>query len=559
MTALDWLVLGGTLGVIAVWGVYKSREVRTAEAHLRDRELGWVGVGLSVMATQASAITFLSGPGQAFNDGMGFIQIYLGLPLAMIVVSALMVPAYFKLQVYTAYEYLEKRFDLRMRLFGAALFLLQRGMAAGITIYAPAILLASVLGWSLSATNVAIGLTVIVYTVTGGSRAVGQTHKQQMAVILLGMLIAGYLIYAGLPSPLGLGDVAAVAGVTGRMQMLDLEFDPTTRYNIWSGLLGGFFLSLSYFGTDQSQVQRYLSASSMGMSRMGLLFNGVLKIPMQVAILFVGILLFSFYTFRPAPVLFDGPMMERLRAEKTSELSAIETAWQSAWTERRDAAEHFVAARGTADEPTRRAALVAAVDRTDALRADALRLAQRTQPDAREDTDFVFLHFILHHLPAGLVGLLIAVLLSAAMSSTSSELSALGTTTTIDFYKRLVKPDATDAEALRASRLFTALWGLIALAFASWASLFDNLIEAVNILGSVFYGTILGIFITAFLLPKVRGPAVFYAALIAQGTVIVLAATSDVAFLWFNVIGCMLVVGIAPLLERRVRRRPKSA
>jgi Na+/proline symporter len=432
MSIVDWAVLLGTLGIIALWGVYKSRSIKSADAHLRGRELGWVTVGLSVMATQASAITFLSGPGQAFNDGMGFIQIYLGLPLAMIVVSAVMVPVYYRLQVYTAYEYLEKRFDVRMRLLGAALFLVQRGLAAGITIYAPAILLSSVFGWSLGATNALIGVTVIVYTVTGGSRAVSQTHKQQMTVILIGMLIAGWLVYDGLPPSMGLGDVTAVAGAAGRMELIDLSFDPTTRYNIWSGVIGGFFLALSYFGTDQSQVQRYLGGSTVGESRMGLLFNGVLKIPMQFCVLYVGILLFAFYTFRPAPVLFDGPLMARMESsEAAGELAEIEAEWDTAWEVRRDAAEQFVEARGTAAEPERRAELVASVDQTDAVRRDAHALAARTQAHGdREDTDFVFLHFILNSMPMGLIGLLIAVLLSAAMSSTASELSALGTTTT---------------------------------------------------------------------------------------------------------------------------------
>ncbi|MDQ3032362.1 MAG: sodium:solute symporter [Myxococcota bacterium] len=558
MSAADWAVLVGTLGVIVAYGLYKSRGVQSAETHLRGgRELGWVTVGLSVMATQASAITFLSGPGQAFTDGMGFIQIYLGLPLAMIVVSAVMVPVYFRLQVFTAYEYLEQRFDLRMRLVTASLFLLQRGLAAGITIYAPAILLSSVLGWPLGLTNAMIGVTVIVYTVTGGSRAVSQTQKQQMAVILVGMLIAAWILVDRLPPSVGLGDATALAGATGRMDIIDFEFDPTTRYNVWSGLLGGFFLALSYFGTDQSQVQRYLGASSVSASRMGLLFNAVLKIPMQFGILFVGILLFAYYVFHPSPMLFDEPLAARLEASPAAaELHVIEADWDAAWERRRDAAERFVAARGTELEGERRAELVSAVDQSASIRQEARVLAARTVPDGdHEDTDFVFLHFILHALPAGLIGLLLAVLLSAAMSSTASELSALGTTTTVDFYRRLLRPNATDAESLRASRVFTAMWGLVALAFASYASLFENLIEAVNILGSIFYGTILGIFLTAFLLSRVGARAVFYAAIVAQALVLAMFALSEIAFLWYNVVGCLAVLILAPLLQRMPRFR----
>jgi Na+/proline symporter len=553
MSVADWTVLLGTLGVIAAYGVWKSRKVQSAEAHLRGGPgIGWVTVGLSVMATQASAITFLSGPGQAFTDGMGFIQIYLGLPLAMIVVSSVMVPVYYRLRVFTAYEYLERRFDLRMRLLTAALFLVQRGVSAGITIYAPAIMLSSVLGWSLGLTNTLIGVTVIAYTVSGGSDAVSQTHKQQMAVILVGMVIAAGLLVARLPPWVTVDDAAALAGATGRMSLIDFEFDPRTRYNIWSGLIGGFFLSLSYFGTDQSQVQRYLGASSLLASRMGLLFNAVLKIPMQLGVLFVGILLFTNYVFHPSPMLFDEPLVARIEASSAAaELGELEGEWTTAWERRREAAARFVSARGTTDEPARRAELALADERAASVRADGRALAARSVVDGdREDSDFVFLHFILHGLPAGLVGLLLAVLLSAAMSSTASELSALGTTTTIDFYRRLVRPGATDAESLRASRAFTAIWGLVALAFASYASLFDNLIEAVNILGSVFYGSILGIFLSAFLLPRVGARAVFYAAVLAQGLVLALWALSDLAFLWYNVVGCVAVMSSALVIQR---------
>jgi Na+/proline symporter len=553
MRAADWAVLLGTTGIIVAYGLYRSRAVRSADQHLRGRgEVGWVTIGLSVMATQASAITFLSGPGQAYSSGMGFVQIYFGLPFAMIVVSALMVPAYFRQRVYTAYEYLEGRFDLRMRLLTAGLFLVQRGLSAGITIYAPAILLSSVFGWSLDVTIVLIALSVIVYTVTGGARAVYQTNKQQMVVILVGMAAAAGLLYAGLPDEMDLGDVMSFAGATGRMKLVDLELDPTSRYNLWSGLIGGFFLSMSYFGTDQSQVGRYLGATSTGESRLGLLFNAVLKVPMQFCILFVGILLFSYYSFHRAPVSFDEPLLARVDAAGGGpELARIEERWDVAWERRRDAARALVAARGTDAEEAARAEVVAAVDQATAVRADARALAIRTVPDAgREDSDYVFLHFILHGLPAGLVGLLVAVLLAAAMSSVAGELQALGTTTTVDFYRRLWRKNASDVEALRASRIFTAGWGIAALAFASYAKLFENLIEAVNILGSVFYGTILGIFLTALLLRRVGARAAFRAAVCAQLVVLALWAWSSLAFLWYNAIGCLTVLLLASIFER---------
>lgn len=558
MSGIDWAVLLASLTVVTAYGVWKTRGAQSAESHLRGGSDGWVTVGLSVMATQASAITFLSGPGQAFTDGMGFVQMYLGLPLAMIVVSAVMVPVYYRLRVFTAYEYLEQRFDLRMRLLTAALFLIQRGVSTGITIYAPAILLSTVLGWPLAWMNALIAIGVIVYTVSGGSRAVSQTQKQQMAVILVGMIVAAGFLIASLPGHVGVDDAAAVAGATGRMNVIDFHFDPRTRYNIWSGLIGGFFLQLSYFGTDQSQVQRYLAASSLVSSRMGLMFNAILKIPMQLGILFVGILLYAHYVFHPSPMIFDRPLVARVASSASSlELEQAQATWSEAWDARRIAAEQFVDARGTADESMRREALAEADHSAMAARAAGRAVIAAALPDeSSQDGDFVFLHFILHALPVGVVGLLMAVLIAAAMSSTASELSALGTTTTIDFYKRLVKPNATDAESLFASRVFIALWGVFALAFATYATLFDNLIEAVNILGSVFYGPILGIFMTAFLLPSVGAKAVFRAAIAAQLLVIVLWARTDLAFLWYNAIGCLAVMAIALVLREPRRVQP---
>ena len=555
MTPLDWVVLIGTIAFIVGYGVWKHRHQATMESYLRgDNDLRWPTIGLSIMATQASAITFLSMPGQAYEDGMRFVQFYFGLPLAMIVISKVFVPIYYRLRVYTAYEYLESRFDVKVRLVGATLFLIGRGLAAGITIYAPAIILSSVLGWSLNTTNLGIGLAVILYTVVGGTKAVSQTQKQQMVVIMAGMVIAFVIAIFSLPSNVSLGDATAVAGALGRMNVINLEFDPADRYNIWSGVLGGFFLSLSYFGTDQSQVQRYLSGRSVTESRLGLLFNGILKIPMQFFILYIGVVVFAVFFFVQPPVFFNGPALEAVhQTEHSAEMTAVQDRWQTAWTARRDRIDVFVAARSGGDEAAQelaRAQLLAAQDQMDTVRAEAKAVIGVATPDAEQkDSDYIFISFVLGFLPIGLVGLLIAVILSAAMSSTASELNALGSTTTIDIYRRLIRPKASPRHYLMASKFFTVMWGGVALAFASFASLLDNLIQAVNILGSIFYGTVLGIFLVGFFIRQVKGNAVFTASLIAQASVVGLFFASDIGFLWFNVIGCALVVVASLVLQ----------
>ena len=554
MTGLDWVILIGTISFIAVYGAWKTRHVRSMEGYFRgDNTLRWPTIGLSIMATQASAITFLSTPGQGYEDGMRFVQFYFGLPLAMIVISAVFVPIYYRLKVYTAYEYLEHRFDARVRYLGAILFLIQRGLATGITIYAPAIIFSAILGWPLNLTNLAIGLVVIAYTVSGGTQAVTQTQRQQMIVMLAGMAVAALLIILRLPQPVSLRAALKLAGALDRMNVVSFDLDFHNRYNFWSGITGGFFLALSYFGTDQSQVQRYLSGRSVTESRLGLLFNGLFKVPMQFVILLIGVLVFVFYLFTPPPIFFNTPALARVQqTEHAAALRELQGRYDAAFVAQRTAAMTYVGAlEQTAEQQaTAKAALQAAAARTTALRDQAKVLVAKAVPHAEtKDADYVFLSFVLRYVPSGLVGLLIAVILCAAMSATASELTALGSTSTVDLYKPLVGGPASPAQDLFVSKLFTVLWGLIAVAFACCAGLLDNLIQAVNILGSLFYGTVLGLFMVAFFLRRVTATPVFVAGLVAQVVVIVVFVASDIGFLWYNVIGCGIVVVLSLLLE----------
>ncbi|MCI0669161.1 MAG: sodium:solute symporter [Myxococcaceae bacterium] len=564
MTTLDWVVLLGTTLAIVAFGLWKSRGARTAEEYLRGaREMPWPTIGLSVMATQASAITFLSVPGQAYEDGMRFVQFYFGLPLAMVLISAVFVPIYYRLNVVTAYEYLETRFDLKTRLLGAFLFLVQRGLAAGITLYAPAIILSAILGWPLEPTIVGMGVLVILYTVGGGSKAVSQTQKQQMVVMMGGMVVAALVILWRLPENVSLAKATDVAGALGRMNTVSFGFDVQDRYNFWSGITGGFFLALSYFGTDQSQVGRYLTGRSITQSRLGLLFNGVLKIPMQFLILFVGVLVFVFYQFNTPPLLFNDTLRTRVQATpQATELAAVEARWEQVQTEKRAEVERFLAAREAGDEAavaSAKAGMQLASKQAAEVRKDAKAVVKRALPDAEtKDSDYIFLTFVKRWLPSGLFGLLVAVILAAAMSSIASELNALGATMTMDFYKRVLRPDASDKHVLLASKGFTVFWGLVAIGFASFASLLDNLIQAVNILGSLFYGTVLGLFLVAFFVKRVRGHAVFAAAVLSQSTVLALFFLSDIGYLWFNVIGCALVVALGFVLQALTPREPEA-
>lgn len=545
MTPIDWIVLVGTIAAISLYGVWANRRVGSAKDYLKGKDLRWPTIGLSIMATQASAITFLSVPGQAYEDGMGFVQFYFGLPIAMVIISAVFVPIYYRLDVLTAYEYLEQRFDVRVRVLAAVLFMMGRGLAAGISIYAPAIILSAVMGWSLNAMNLVIGLVVIAYTVTGGAKAVSQTQKQQMIVIMGGILLAAVLIARSLPEAVGVAGAAQLAGALGRMNVIDFSLDPSSRYTVWSGLTGGLFLSLSYFGTDQSQVQRYLGGRSVTESRLGLLFNGILKIPMQALILFIGILVFAFHIFEKPPVFFNESVLDAVSQSHPAELAEIEQRWDAAFEQRRQAA-----LAASSDDAQAVTALQQAQAEMDAVRDDARQLIAAADPTVElDDSDYIFVRFVLTYLPSGLVGLLLAVILSAAMSSTASELSALGSTSVVDLYRRLLAPDLDDAATVRASKAFTVFWGLVAMGFATFAALLDNLIEAVNILGSIFYGVILGIFLVAFFLKKVGPAATLIGAVVAQVAVVALFFTTDVGFLWFNLIGCVGVLAVAAVAQ----------
>lgn len=555
MSALDWAVLVGTIALIVGYGVWKTRGAQTAGSFLRGgSDAKWWTIGLSIMATQASAITFLSTPGQGFEDGLGFVQFYFGVPIAMVILSATIVPIYYRTRVLTAYEYLEQRFDLKTRQLTALIFLLQRGLGAGLSIYAPAIILSTVLGWSLLWTNLVIGVVVIGYTVSGGTRAVNQTQQLQMTVMLGGMALAFVFILMNLPQGLAAGDAFELAGVFGKMKAIDFEPKLETRYTFWSGITGGTFVALAYFGTDQSQVQRYLSGETLTQSRWGLMMNGLVKVPMQLMILAVGVLVFVYFQFHAPPVFFNQPELELVRrSPRAAELTALEAKHQALFDEKRALIEQWQQA--AAREPVK-AQLQAVEAKAKAVRADARKLVKEVSPRANvKDADYVFLTFVLRTFPKGLVGLLLAVILSAAMSATASALNALGTTTVVDFYKRSWRPGATDAERVRAGRGFTIFWGALAVAFAMFASQLDNLIQAVNILGSIFYGPMLGVFLVGFFFKSARGTPVFLATVLAQAAVLATFFASDIGFLWYNVIGCAGVVlftfALQPLLRER--------
>ncbi|MCA1751824.1 MAG: sodium:solute symporter [Cryomorphaceae bacterium] len=550
MTAIDYSVMIATLLFIVAYGTYKTRKNSNIDGYLLgDKQLKWGTIGLSVMATQASAITFLSTPGLAYESGMAFVQNYLGLPIALVVVSAVFIPIYYRLNVFTAYEYLEQRFDLRTRLFAAFIFLIQRGLAAGITIYAPAIVLSSVLKWNLTVTILVVGILVIIYTVSGGTRAVSLTQKWQMMVILIGMTVAFITVLMNLPPEVSFIDGLKIAGKSGKTGAINFDFDLKERYTFWSGITGGFFLALAYFGTDQSQVQRYLGGKSVRESRMGLMFNAVLKIPMQFFILLIGVMVFVFFQFQEHDVLFDTASTELIENSPAApELEEIREKHYANHAEKREATFQLNAALKTGNESEieeRTTEMHRLSDESKSYRDEAKALVMREYPaNTQRDSDYVFISYVLAFMPVGLIGLLLAVILSAAMSSTAGELNALGSTTSIDFYKRLVMPEASERHYLIASKLLTAFWGVVALGFALTADLFENLIEAVNILGSIFYGTVLGIFTTAFFIKRAKSGAVFIAAIAAQATVIFLYVfmSEEISYLLYNVIGCGMVM-----------------
>lgn len=567
MSTLDWIVLFVTLLSIAIYGIYKTRGKKDLNSYLRGKDSNWWVIGLSIMATQASAITFLSTPGQAYEDGMRFIQFYFGLPLAMIIISVSFIPIYYKLKVYTAYEYLENRFDLKTRTLTALLFIIQRGLAAGITIYAPAIILSTLLGWNLTWTNIFIGCIVILYTVSGGTEAVSITQKQQMAVMMGGMVLAGIIVIQMLP--ISFQEALHVAGKMDKLNMVSFKFDFADRYNVWSGMTAAVFLFLSYFGSDQSQVQRYLSGQTLTQSRMGLIMNGFLKIPMQFVILFIGVMVFVFYQFIQPPVIFNTVQTEKLKAsEYAPQFEELEEKYNANFESGKLAYQDMLGA--IESKETDRVDIIQSQIREikaeqNSIRDEVKALIVENDPAAEtRDTDYVFMRFVMDYLPKGIVGLLFAVIFSAAMSSSSSELNALGSTSTIDLYKRSIKKDASDEHYVISSKVFTAFWGVGAILFATYASLFENLIQAVNLLGSLFYGTILGIFIVGFFMKFVKGRAVFIAALLSQVLILlihfkngtgILGIHWDIGFLWYNAIGCIAVMLFAAILQPLVGKK----
>ncbi|MBA4057020.1 MAG: sodium:solute symporter, partial [Marivirga sp.] len=542
MNYLDWAVLFGTVTFIVLYGTFKTRGNKTIEGYLKgDNSMKWWMIGISIMATQASAITFLSTPGQAIEDGMRFLQFYFGLPLAMVIISVTMVPIYYRLKVYTAYEYLETRFDLKTRSLAAILFLILRGLSAGITLFAPSLILSTILGWSITLTTILIGTLVIIYVVSGGTKAVSLTQRYQMTVIMGGMILAGILAFKMLPDNISFGDTVSIAGEMGKLNLVNLEFNPNDRYNIWSGLIAGTFLFLSYFGTDQSQVARYLGGSSETESKLGLIFNGLLKIPMQFIILFIGVLVYVFYLFNQPPVFHNRVLKERaMQTEKAETLRSLEGEYNILYAQKREAVDDLVQAIHSKDEASINTSKeqVMQIHRQEVTLRDSVKATiGKAIPNAKtQDRDYIFLNFVLSNLPHGIIGLLLAVMFSAAMSSMAGELNALASTTCIDIYKRSVNKEAEPGHYLKASKWFTILWALLAMVFAMLASFAENLIQFVNIVGSLFYGTILGIFLTAFYVKRVHGTAVFWAALVAETVVLYCYVSTDIAFLLYNII-----------------------
>lgn len=619
MNIIDWIVMTAVLLGIVGYGIYKTRKVGNVKSYLLgDRDLPWWTIGLSVMATQASAITFLSTPGQAYEDGMRFAQFYFGLPVAMVFLCVFVLPIYYRLNVFTAYEYLEGRFDLKTRTLTALLFLIQRGLAAGITIYAPAIILSNIMGWNLNITILVIGILVIFYTVSGGTKAVSITQKQQMIVILGGMVIATFILVGDLPDNVSFNNAVDIAGTLGKLNIVDFKFDLSERYNFWSGMLGGVFLFLSYFGTDQSQVQRYLSGKSLSESRLGLLFNGIIKVPMQVFVLFTGILVFVFFQFTKPPIHYNNANLAIVaESQYAPDLADLQEEYDVNFDAKKTSVDNLIVAIESGNDDalqTAKAAVETFRKQEFEIRENVKSLVTKVDPDLKvADKDYVFITFITKHLPVGLIGLLLAVIFSAAMSSTSSELNALATTTIVDFYRRSFKQDGTDQHYFTASKLFTVMWGGFALIFAFSAKFADNLIELVNMVGSVFYGAILGVFLVAFFyeelsnkarnmsgivgavlgacivgyafgdlnanaalmggipgfavgwflthitFKKIGGNAIFIGALMGEAVVITVFVLTkleivDISYLWLNLIGCVLVILFAYLIQQVMGR-----
>ena len=565
MSNLDWFVLIFTLASIVTYGIWKTRGAKDLQSYLKgNNDAKWWGIGISIMATQASAITFLSTPGQAYTDGMRFIQFYFGLPIAMIILSVTFLPIFYRLKVYTAYEYLETRFDLKTRTLAAFLFLIQRGLAAGITIYAPSIILSTLLNWNLTLTNIFIGLLVILYTVSGGTKAVTQTQKQQMAVMMGGMILAGILVINMLPNNISFLDAVNVAGKMGKLNLVNFDFDLEDRYNFWTGTTAALFLFLSYFGTDQSQVQRYLTGKSLAQSRLGLIMNGLLKIPMQLIILFIGVMVFVFYQFNTPPIFFNKVELNNIKSSNYSfEVNSLENEFKALHDKKTADIYSLLDAQKNEDKirvQELKRSVLTKERKMHEINSNVKTIVLKNNPSAEtNDKDYIFMSYVIDYLPTGVIGLLFAVMFCAAMSSTASELNALASTTTIDIYKRSIKKKENDRHYLTSSKYFTLLWGVLAILFATTASLFENLIQAVNLLGSLFYGTILGIFIVAFYFKNVKSNAVFYCSIAAEIIVISIHFLNhyqlapywlQMGYLWYNVVGCLLVILFATLGQK---------
>ncbi len=564
MSSIDWIVLILTLLAIVAYGIYKSKNVKSIDGYiLSDRSLPWYTVGLSVMATQASAITFLSAPGLAYSSGMSFVQFYFGLPLAMIVLCITFVPIFHKLKVYTAYEFLEKRFDVNTRVLTAALFLIQRGISTGITIFAPAIILSAILRIDLTLTTIGIGALVVIYTVYGGTKAVSYTQLLQMSIIFGGLLLAGVLVVKLLPENIGFSEALHIAGKSGKANAIDFKLDLSNQYTVWTGLIGGFFLQLSYFGTDQSQVGRYLTGASVKESRMGLLMNGLLKVPMQFCILLIGILVFAYYQYHTPPLFFNDQEIEKLEnSGYRDQYNDIMARHEQLSTAKTVHINELTAALKQEDQGQIegiREKLQDFNEQDQALRTELVDLIEKNDPNAEtNDNNYIFLRFVIDSFPKGLIGLLIAIIFLASMGATASAINSLSSTTVIDIYRRFIRKDGNDAHYLNVSRITTLCWGLFTIVIALYASKLGNLLEAVNILGSLFYGTILGIFLVAFYVKAIGGKAVFWAAVITEFIVIGIYSLDVIAFLWLNLIGCVLVILIGLLLQFLLPNSPQT-
>lgn len=565
MNSIDWIILFTTLILIVIYGTWKSRGSVNIDGYLLgNKSLPWWNVCLSIMATQASAITFLSTPGQAYEDGMRFLQFYFGLPLAMVILSITAVPLYHRLKVYTAYEYLESRFDLKTRSLAAFFFLMLRGLSVGITIYAPSLILSTMLDWNINITTIFIGTLVMIYTVSGGTKAVSMTQKYQLTIIMAGMIIAGLTAFYKLPDNITFTEAFQMAGEMGKLNLINLSFDLSDRYNIWSGLIGGLFLFLSYFGADQSQVGRYLGGKSVAQSRLGLIFNGLLKIPMQFVILYIGILVFVFYQFHQAPVFHNQSLKDKaMETSYAQEISKLESDYDQVFIDKKKEAQNLIGAIRTDNpmliEQTRKS-MSEIQEKEKGIRSQVKDKIAAAVPGANTlDKDYVFITFVMTYLPHGLIGLLLAVVFSAAMASTASELNSLASTTAVDIYKRSINPAANDYHYVKASRWFTAGWAVFGMLFASIANQAENLIQFVNIIGSLFYGTILGIFLCAFYLKFIKSNAVFFAAIIAEAVILYCYFFTDIAFLLYNIIGCLIVVGLGFLFQVVENNQTKKA